>query len=50
MNQTPINVDFNGDLLAIVPPDAMHVVEVGCSGGGMAHFCTLGPAWGSYVQ
>jgi len=36
MKQTPLNVEFNGDLLAVVPPDAMRVVEVGCSGGGMA--------------
>ena len=36
VKQTPINVDFNGDLLALVPVDATRVIEVGCSGGGLA--------------
>jgi SAM-dependent methyltransferase len=34
VKQTPINVEFNGDLLAVVPPDAARAIEVGCSGGG----------------
>lgn len=34
--QTPINLDANGDLLKVVPLDVQSVVEVGCSGGGLA--------------
>jgi SAM-dependent methyltransferase len=36
MDQTPINLDVNGDLLLLVPDDARKIVEVGCSGGGLA--------------
>lgn len=36
MNQTPINLGVNEDLLALVPRNATRIVEVGCSGGGMA--------------
>ncbi len=36
MKQTPINRGVNEDLLAIVPQEASRIVEVGCSGGGMA--------------
>jgi SAM-dependent methyltransferase len=36
MKQTPIHDNFNPDLLALIPRDARHVVEVGCSGGALA--------------
>ena len=36
MDQTPINVGVNGDLLLLVPDDALKIVEIGCSGGGLA--------------
>jgi hypothetical protein len=36
MEPTPINLDANGDLLKVMPFDAGWVVEVGCSGGGLA--------------
>jgi SAM-dependent methyltransferase len=36
MEQTPINLAANGDLLMLIPMDARRVIEVGCSGGGLA--------------
>jgi len=36
VDQTPINVGVNGDLLLLVPDDALKIVEIGCSGGGLA--------------
>ena len=36
MDQTPLNLGLNGDLLAMIPNDASRIVEVGCSGGGLA--------------
>ena len=36
MDQTPINLGLNGDVLMLVPKDATRIVEVGCSGGGLA--------------
>jgi 2-polyprenyl-3-methyl-5-hydroxy-6-metoxy-1,4-benzoquinol methylase len=36
MYQTPLNLGLNGDLLAVIPSDASRIVEVGCSGGGLA--------------
>ena len=36
MEQTPINLGLNGDLLKVVPEGASMIVEVGCSGGGLA--------------
>lgn len=36
MEQTPINLLANGDLLQLIPPHARRVIEVGCSGGGLA--------------
>ena len=36
MDQTPLNTGLNGDLLAVIPRDAPRIVEVGCSGGGLA--------------
>ena len=36
MRQTPINTDANLDLLPFIPTAARQIVEVGCSGGGLA--------------
>src|SRR5690348_9166237 len=36
VDQTPLNLGLNGDLLAVIPRDAPRIVEVGCSGGGLA--------------
>jgi len=36
MKQTPIHNNFNADLLALVPPDASRIIEVGCSSGALA--------------
>ena len=36
VEQTPLNLGFIGDLLAVIPRDAARIVEVGCSGGGLA--------------
>jgi hypothetical protein len=45
MEQTPINTDANLDLLAMVPSGASRIVEIGCSGGGMAReYLKLNPA------
>jgi 2-polyprenyl-3-methyl-5-hydroxy-6-metoxy-1,4-benzoquinol methylase len=45
MEQTPLNISFNGDLLALIPRDASRIVEVGCSGGGLAQaFRRLNPS------
>ena len=44
MNQTPINLAANGDLLRLIPVDARQLVEVGCSGGGLAQaYRTINP-------
>ena len=36
MEPTPINFEANLDVLAVIPPHASRIVEVGCSGGGLA--------------
>jgi 2-polyprenyl-3-methyl-5-hydroxy-6-metoxy-1,4-benzoquinol methylase len=36
MKQTPVHDNFNAELLALVPKDVAHVVEVGCSSGALA--------------
>ena len=36
MERTRLSVDFTGDLLAVVPPNLPRIVDVGCSGGGLA--------------
>jgi 2-polyprenyl-3-methyl-5-hydroxy-6-metoxy-1,4-benzoquinol methylase len=36
MKSTPINYSYNPELLATIPAEATRVVEVGCSGGGLA--------------
>jgi len=36
MEQTPINLAANGDVLLLMPKDARRIIEVGCSGGGLA--------------
>jgi 2-polyprenyl-3-methyl-5-hydroxy-6-metoxy-1,4-benzoquinol methylase len=36
MEQTPINLAANGDVLILIPKDAPRIVEIGCSGGGLA--------------
>lgn len=36
MDQTPVHEEHNPQLLASMPPDARHVIEVGCSAGALA--------------
>ena len=36
MKQTPIHDQFNADVLAVMPANAVRVVEVGCSSGALA--------------
>lgn len=36
MDQTPIHENHNPDLLAVMPPQARKIVEVGCSSGALA--------------
>jgi 2-polyprenyl-3-methyl-5-hydroxy-6-metoxy-1,4-benzoquinol methylase len=36
MEQTPINLAANGNVLQLIPPHALRIIEVGCSGGGLA--------------
>jgi tRNA G46 methylase TrmB len=36
MEQTPINLAANGDVLLVMPRGAHRIIEVGCSGGGLA--------------
>jgi len=36
MNQTPIHEIHNPDLLRLIPPVSMHVLEFGCSSGALA--------------
>lgn len=45
MNQTPAHDNVNSDLLALMPPSARRVVEVGCMQGAMARaYRGLNPA------
>jgi tRNA(1-methyladenosine) methyltransferase and related methyltransferases len=36
MKQTPIHDNFNAELLALIPRDALRIIEVGCSSGALA--------------
>lgn len=36
MEPTPINFEANLDVLAVIPRGASRIVEIGCSGGGLA--------------
>lgn len=36
MQQTPANEYANGDLLQLIPPNSMHIMEIGCSAGAIA--------------
>lgn len=45
MQQTPAHEYANGDLLQLIPPNSMHIIEIGCSSGAIAReFKKINPA------